>query len=115
MSRAKYKRIVLKISGEALQGKRGFGIDADVIVSIAEQIKDVWRLGVEVAVVIGGGNFFRGLEETISKGMDRVIADYMECLLQYSMGLPCRTPWKKLMYLQGFRQPFRCRNWQSHI
>lgn len=96
MSRAKYKRIVLKISGEALQGKRGFGIDADVIVSIAEQIKDVWRLGVEVAVVIGGGNFFRGLEETISKGMDRVIADYMGMLATVLNGLALQDALEKI-------------------
>lgn len=87
MTRAKYKRIVLKISGEALQGKKGYGVDPDVMFSIAKQIKEVRDLGVEVAVVIGGGNIFRGLKEATQNGMDRAIADYMGMLATVLNGL----------------------------
>ncbi|MBL7157215.1 MAG: UMP kinase [Candidatus Omnitrophica bacterium] len=87
MSKAKYKRIVLKISGEALQGKKGHGIDPDVILSIARRIKEVKDLGVEVAVVIGGGNIFRGLKAATQNGMDRAIADYMGMLATVLNGL----------------------------
>jgi len=74
-----YRRILLKLSGEALAGEQGFGIDPDVIKGIAEEIRDVMALGVEVALVIGGGNIFRGLAAS-SKGMDRASADYMGML-----------------------------------
>ena len=87
MSKSKYKRIVLKISGEALQGKKGYGIDEDVMSSIARQVKDVKDLGVEVAIVIGGGNIFRGLKAATDKKMDRAIADYMGMLATVLNGL----------------------------
>ena len=73
------KRIVLKISGEALMGNRNFGIDPKINVSIARQIKEVHKSGTEIAIVIGGGNIFRGLTAA-SKGMDRATADYMGML-----------------------------------
>ena len=60
MKKPVFKRVVLKISGEALQGRLGYGIDYDVTNSIARQIKEVRKLGVEIAVIIGGGNIFRG-------------------------------------------------------
>jgi len=75
----KYRRILLKLSGEALAGEQGYGIDPDVITGIAAEIKEVVGLGVEVAVVIGGGNIFRGLAAS-SQGMDRASADYMGML-----------------------------------
>lgn len=75
----KYKRILLKLSGEALAGDQGYGIDPKVIVGIADEIKEVIELGIEVAVVIGGGNIFRGLSAAAS-GMDRASADYMGML-----------------------------------
>jgi len=75
----KYRRILLKLSGEALAGEQGYGIDPDVINGIAAEIKEVSALGVEIAVVIGGGNIFRGLAAS-SKGMDRASADYMGML-----------------------------------
>lgn len=87
MTKAKYKRIVLKISGEALQGKRNYGIDPEVLNSIALQIKDVKSLGVKIAVVIGGGNIFRGLKASVSQGMDRSIADYIGMLATVMNGL----------------------------
>ena len=79
MQTPKYKRIVLKLSGEALAGEKGFGIDQEVINSIAQQTKEVVDLGVQLAVVVGAGNFWRGA--TGSKaGMDRATSDYMGML-----------------------------------
>ncbi|WP_126426435.1 UMP kinase [Brevibacillus marinus] len=74
-----YKRVVLKLSGEALAGEVGYGIDPKVILSIANQIKEIVELGVQVAIVVGGGNIWRGLSGS-SKGMDRATADYMGML-----------------------------------
>lgn len=74
-----YKRVVLKLSGEALAGEVGYGIDPKIIFSIANQIKEIVELGVQVAVVVGGGNIWRGLSGS-SKGMDRATADYMGML-----------------------------------
>ena len=74
-----YKRILLKLSGEALMGDDSFGINRATIVRMAEEIADVTRLGVQVAVVIGGGNIFRGVAGG-SVGMDRATADYMGML-----------------------------------
>ncbi|AIG27582.1 UMP kinase [Brevibacillus sp. 7WMA2] len=79
MPDAAYKRVILKLSGEALAGELGYGIDPKVIASIANQIKEIVELGVEVAVVVGGGNIWRGLSGS-SKGMDRATADYMGML-----------------------------------
>ena len=75
----KYKRIILKLSGEAMAGEKGFGIDPTVVYSLAKQIKEVVEHGVEVAVVNGGGNIWRGLSG-YNKGMDRATADYMGML-----------------------------------
>jgi uridylate kinase len=75
----KYKRILLKLSGEALMGEKNFGIDTNIITQYASEIKAVTEAGVEVAVVIGGGNIFRGLQAA-EGGMDRVQGDYMGML-----------------------------------
>ncbi|MFC0612862.1 UMP kinase [Scopulibacillus daqui] len=77
--KAKYKRVVLKLSGEALAGKAGFGIDPKIIHSISEQIKEIVELNVEVAVVVGAGNIWRGKTGS-EMGMDRATADYMGML-----------------------------------
>jgi uridylate kinase len=74
-----FKRVLLKLSGEALAAQRGFGVDPIRIHEIAEEIADVRRMGVEVAIVVGGGNFFRGVAEQ-AKDMDRVSADQMGML-----------------------------------
>jgi uridylate kinase len=74
-----YKRILLKLSGEALAGQQGYGIDPDVIIGIASEVREVVDLGVQVALVIGGGNIFRGIAAS-SAGMDRASADYMGML-----------------------------------
>lgn len=79
MSNPKYKRVVLKLSGEALAGEAGFGINPTVIKDVAEQVKEIAELGVEAAVVVGGGNIWRGkIGEEM--GMDRANADYMGML-----------------------------------
>src|SRR6187200_1946329 len=75
----KYKRVLLKLSGEALMGDQGFGIDPQVVLRIANEIKEVHELGVETAIVIGGGNIFRGLAAS-AQGFDRVSADHMGML-----------------------------------
>jgi uridylate kinase len=74
-----YKRILLKLSGEALMGNQGFGVDPQMAVKVAEELKEVHDLGVEMAIVIGGGNIFRGLKAT-AQGMDRVSGDLMGML-----------------------------------
>ena len=75
----KYKRVLLKISGEALLGKSRSGIDSRVMDEIADEVKDVVELGIEIAIVIGGGNFWRGVAAS-SEGMDRTTADYIGML-----------------------------------
>ncbi|MEM5608344.1 UMP kinase [Bacillus toyonensis] len=79
MSKPKYNRVVLKLSGEALAGEQGFGINPAVIKSVAEQVKEIAELDVEVAVVVGGGNIWRGKIGS-EMGMDRAGADYMGML-----------------------------------
>lgn len=79
MAKTKYKRILLKLSGEALLGEKSYGIDPKVVKDLAKEIKEVKNLGVEIAIVIGGGNIFRGYIAS-SAGMDRAIADYMGML-----------------------------------
>jgi uridylate kinase len=76
----KYKRILLKLSGEALAGPAGFGLDGTVLKRLAEEIKSVHEAGVEIGVVVGGGNFFRGMKAAVEQGMDRSMADYMGML-----------------------------------
>lgn len=71
----KYKRIMLKLSGEVLMGERDYGVEPAFVESIAAEIKEVHELGVEISIVIGGGNIFRGIEGS-ARGMDRVSADY---------------------------------------
>ncbi len=82
----KYKRIVLKVSGEALAGKAGFGIKPPVIADIAKEIKAVHDLGVQIAIVCGGGNIWRG-ETGAQMGMERAQADYMGMLATVMNGL----------------------------
>src|SRR3954447_8738696 len=87
MSGPKYKRVVLKLSGEALAGESSFGIHPSVIKSIAGQVKDIAELGVEVAVVVGGGNIWRGKVGS-EMGMDRATADYMRMLATVTNAAP---------------------------
>ena len=78
-NRKSYKRVLLKLSGEVFGGEKGLGVDPDVVNDVAKQIADVVRSGVEVAIVVGGGNYFRGAELQ-QRGMDRARADYMGML-----------------------------------
>ncbi len=79
VSSPRFKRVLLKLSGEALMGERGFGIDTGTLEGIAAEIAEVHQLGVELAIVLGGGNIFRGLAAS-AQGMDRSSADYMGML-----------------------------------
>ena len=79
MSRKGYKRVLLKLSGEAFGGEKGIGVDPDVVHGVANQIAEVVRSGTQIAVVVGGGNYFRGAELQ-QRGMDRARADYMGML-----------------------------------
>ena len=79
MSELKYKRVLLKLSGEALAGEKGFGIDPETVSHICREVAEVAAMGLELALVIGGGNIFRGLSSS-AKGMDRSTADYMGML-----------------------------------
>lgn len=94
MQQPTYKRIVLKLSGEALAGEKGFGLDPAVLSSIADQAKEVFDLGVQVAVVVGGGNFWRGLAGS-HKGVDRATADYMGMLATVINALALQDAFEK--------------------
>ena len=79
MDQPKYKRVILKLSGEALSGEVGFGLEANVLNSMAQQISELVEAGVEVAIVVGGGNIWRGVTGA-KRGIDRATADYMGML-----------------------------------
>ena len=89
MSRPIYKRILLKLSGEALQGDEGFGIDPSILDRMAIEIKELVEMGVEVGVVLGGGNLFRGAK-LAKAGMNRVVGDHMGMLATVMNGLAMR-------------------------
>jgi uridylate kinase len=81
-----YKRVLLKLSGEALLGEKSFGIDRSFTTYLAQEIKDIHALGIEISVVIGGGNIFRGVSDS-ARGMDRVAADHMGMLATVINGI----------------------------
>jgi uridylate kinase len=89
-----YKRIVLKLSGEVLQGEQGYGIDTKSALSIAGQLKEIHQFGLETAIVIGGGNIFRGVAAA-SEGIDRSTADYMGMLATVINGLALQDALEK--------------------
>jgi uridylate kinase len=95
MKKPRYKRILLKLSGEVLTGEGDYGIDPAVIRKIAQEIKEVKNLGVEMAIVIGGGNIFRGLAAS-AKGMDRASADYMGMLATVMNGIALQDALEKI-------------------
>jgi len=86
----KYKRILLKLSGEALMGKKGYGIDEEKLTEFTRQISEINQMGVEIGIVIGGGNIFRGLSGT-KKGFDRIKGDYMGMLATVINGLAIQS------------------------
>lgn len=123
MEKPFYKRVLLKLSGEALMGNQEFGISSDVIASYARQIKDIVDLGVEVSIVIGGGNIFRGLSGA-TQGVDRVTGDHMGMLatvinslaLQNSiekLGVPTRV--QTAIEMPKIAEPFIKRRAQRHL
>ncbi|WP_427171758.1 UMP kinase [Fusobacterium nucleatum] len=118
-----YKKILLKLSGEALMGDQEFGISSDVITSYAKQIKEIADLGVEISIVIGGGNIFRGLSGA-AQGVDRVTGDHMGMLatvinslaLQNSiekLGVPTRV--QTAIEMPKVAEPFIKRRAQRHL
>ncbi|OGX16262.1 MAG: UMP kinase [Omnitrophica WOR_2 bacterium RBG_13_41_10] len=126
MSRPVYKRIVLKLSGEALQGKRSHGIEHAVLVSIARQIKEIRDLNVDVAIVLGAGNIFRGQENTGSLGldMDRSVADYMGMIATVINGLALQNVLEKMnmptrvmtaIEMQRIAEPYIRRKAMRHL
>ena len=92
--KAVYRRVVLKMSGEALQGRSGYGIDSCVTESIAKEIRDTKKLGVQIAIVIGGGNIYRGAQAS-RRGVDRIIADQMGMLATVINGLALQDALEK--------------------
>ena len=123
MDKPIYKRILLKLSGEALLGKGSFGIDTDVLKFVAEEIGGVQALGVQIGIVIGGGNIFRGVEAS-TKGIDRVSADYIGMLatvmnslaLQNALennGIPTRV--QTAIEMREIAEPFIKRRATRHL
>lgn len=94
--KAKYRRIVLKLSGEALQGDQGYGIDQKVVSDIADQVKVVRDLNVDVAVVVGGGNICRGLTTSDQSGIERATADYMGMMATIINGLALQAAFERV-------------------
>lgn len=95
MSKACFKRILLKLSGEALMGERGYGIDPVTVNYMAEEIKKAYELGIEIAIVIGGGNIFRGVEAA-EQGIERATADYMGMLATVINALALQNALEKI-------------------
>ncbi|MDD3364053.1 MAG: UMP kinase [Syntrophomonas sp.] len=94
MQNPKYRRVILKLSGEALAGDKGYGIEHGVISSIARQVVEIARKGVEVAIVVGGGNIWRGVSGSAT-GMDRATADYMGMLATVINSLALQDAFEK--------------------
>lgn len=92
----KYKRVLLKISGEALLGNQQFGIDYDPVEMIANEIKPIYEKGVEVAVVVGGGNIFRGMKNSARLGMDQASGDYVGMLATVMNAVVIQCALKKI-------------------
>jgi uridylate kinase len=90
-----FKRVLLKLSGEAFAGARGFGIDDDAIAGIAREVRDVHALGVQVGIIVGGGNIFRG-RTSVARGLDRVTADQMGMLATVINGLALQSALEKI-------------------
>lgn len=96
MKHPAYKRVILKLSGEAIAGKAGHGIDLGVCTNLAKQIKEVRNLKIQIALVVGGGNIFRGEIESKNFGMDRSVADYMGMLATVINGLALQDVLEKM-------------------
>ncbi len=118
-----FKRVLLKLGGESLQGKSGYGIDPVEASHVAEQVKETWALGVEIAIVIGGGNIFRG--EVLSKeGLNRSTADYMGMLATVINALALQNALEKLgvvtrvqtaIHMEALAEPYIRRRAMRHL
>ncbi len=95
MDKAVYQRVLLKLSGEALLGKSAFGIDPDTVNEISREIKEIADMGVQLGIVVGGGNIFRGFDGS-TRGMDRTSADYMGMLATVINGLALQSGLEQL-------------------
>ena len=95
MTNLKYKRVLLKVSGEALMGEQEFGIDYKPVEMMAHEIDTILKLGVQVAVVVGGGNIFRGMKNSAKLGMDRASGDYVGMLATVMNAVALQSALKK--------------------
>jgi uridylate kinase len=123
MSEPAFRRILLKLSGEALMGSQGFGVDPVTAARIAEEVDEVRKLGVQVAIVVGGGNFIRGVAASES-GIDRVVADHMGMLATVINGLAlqdalekrgCHTRVTTAIEMREIAEPFIRRRAIRHL
>lgn len=124
MKKAIYKRIVLKLSGEAFQGKGANTIDVSIMRSIARQVREVKLLGIEVGIVIGGGNIVRGSEFFDREGIDRSTADYMGMLATVINGMGLQSAFEKLgmytrlmtaIHMEELAEPYIRRRAMRHL
>ncbi len=124
MSKAIYQRILLKLSGEALMGSQSSGIDPKIVHQIAEEIKNTHELGIQIAIVVGGGNIFRGVQSSAALGMDRAAADYVGMLATVmnslilqgvleSMGVKTRV--QSAIGMQAIAEPYIRRRATRHL
>ena len=110
----KYTRILLKLSGEALMGDKSFGFDNAVIAQYAQDIKSIVDLGVQVAIVIGGGNIYRGMNEK-ETGIERAHGDYMGMLATVINGMAYRPDWKRSACSRACKAPLKWNRLQNPI
>lgn len=123
MERTKYRRILLKLSGEALMGDKVYGIDPATVSYMAGEIREIYRRGIEIAVVIGGGNIFRGVEGSV-RGMERASADYMGMLATVINALALQNALEKIgvhtrvqsaIEMQELAEPYIRRKAMRHL
>ena len=118
-----YKRVLIKLSGEALGGAKGYGIDADILRNMALQIREVQELGIEIVVVVGGGNIFRGLQGS-ERGIERATGDYMGMLATVINALALQDALEKedvptrvqsALHISAVAEPFIRRRAMRHL
>ncbi len=123
MSKPAYKRVLLKLSGEALAGKKGYGVDLTILQDLARDIREIHELGVQIAIVIGGGNIFRGMSAS-EAGMDRASADYMGMLATVMNALAVQDALEKesvftrvqsAIEMQEIAEPYIRRRAERHL
>ena len=119
-----YKRVLLKLSGEALLGRMSHGIDAEMCASLAEEIKEMHDAGVQIALVVGGGNIFRGQVESKRFGLDRAVADYMGMLATVMNGMALQNALEQInvptrvmtaIQIQAVAEPYILRRAIRHL